>query len=178
MSQVPTYSSMPTTRWTGSPGARRPFEKAKAEDKPVFLSIGYSSCHWCHVMAHECFEDDEVASLMNDTFVNVKVDREELPHIDHIYMQACQVLTGSGGWPLTIVMTPEKEPFFAATYLPKHSRSGLMGMMDLVSATRNPLERQEGPGHQRGCRDYSDGQAFRHCTDRAGHEPEAPRSGL
>ena len=114
------------------PWGEEAFEKAKLEDKPVFLSIGYSSCHWCHVMAHECFEDDEVASLMNDTFVNVKVDREELPHIDHIYMQACQVLTGSGGWPLTIVMTPEKEPFFAATYLPKHSRSGLMGMMDLV----------------------------------------------
>ncbi len=119
------------------PWGEEAFLKAKAEDKPVFLSIGYSACHWCHVMAHECFEDNEVASLMNDTFVNVKVDREELPHIDHIYMQACQVLTGSGGWPLTIVMTPDKEPFFAATYLPKHSRSGLMGMMDLVGTLGN-----------------------------------------
>jgi len=114
------------------PWAEEAFARAKAEDKPVFLSIGYSSCHWCHVMAHESFEDEEVASLMNKTFINVKVDREELPHIDAVYMQACQVLTGSGGWPLTIVMTPGKEPFFAATYLPKHSRGGLMGMMELI----------------------------------------------
>lgn len=114
------------------PWGREAFAKAEAEDKPIFLSIGYSSCHWCHVMAHECFEDDEVAALMNETFVNIKVDREELPHIDAIYMQACQVLAGNGGWPLTIVMTPGREPFFAATYLPKHSRQGLTGMMELI----------------------------------------------
>lgn len=114
------------------PWSDEAFAQAKAQNKPVFLSIGYSSCHWCHVMAHECFEDKEVASLMNTAFINIKVDREELPHIDHIYMQACQILTGSGGWPLTVVMTPDRQPFFAATFLPKHTRQGLMGMMDLI----------------------------------------------
>src|SRR5512137_2416871 len=119
------------------PWKEEAFEKARLEDKPVFLSIGYSTCHWCHVMAHECFEDEETASLMNETFVSIKVDREELPHIDHVYMQVCQVLTGSGGWPLTIIMTPDKQPFFAATYLPKHTRGGLMGMMELIPLIGN-----------------------------------------
>lgn len=108
------------------------FEKARKEDKPVFLSIGYATCHWCHVMAHESFEDSEVASLMNEAFVNVKVDREERPDIDNTYMTICQMLTGSGGWPLTIVMTPDKEPFFAATYIPKDSFTNRIGMMDLI----------------------------------------------
>ncbi len=108
------------------------FEKARAEDKPIFLSIGYSTCHWCHVMEKESFEDPEVASLMNEAFVSVKVDREERPDLDHIYMTVCNMMTGSGGWPLTIIMTPEKEPFFAATYIPKDNRYGRMGMMDLV----------------------------------------------
>jgi uncharacterized protein YyaL (SSP411 family) len=112
------------------------FEKASIEKKPVFLSIGYSACHWCHVMAHESFEDEEVAALINETFVPVKVDREEMPHIDSIYMQACQVLTGSGGWPLTVFLTPGRQPFFAATYLPKHSRQGLMGLMELIPLIR------------------------------------------
>ena len=108
------------------------FEKAKTEDKPVFLSIGYATCHWCHVMAHESFEDEEVAELMNDAFVNIKVDREERPDIDNTYMTICQMLTGRGGWPLTIVMTPDKDPFFAGTYLPRESRGQQLGMMDLV----------------------------------------------
>ena len=108
------------------------FEKAAKEDKPVFLSIGYATCHWCHVMEHESFEDPIVASLMNEAFVNVKVDREERPDIDQVYMAVCQMLTGSGGWPLTIIMTPDKKPFFAATYIPKQSRYGRMGMVDLV----------------------------------------------
>lgn len=108
------------------------FEKAKSEDKPVFLSIGYATCHWCHVMAHESFEDDKVAELMNDAFVNIKVDREERPDIDNTYMTVCQMLTGRGGWPLTIVMTPDKEPFFAGTYLPKESRGQQLGMTDLI----------------------------------------------
>lgn len=108
------------------------FVKARKEDKPVFLSIGYATCHWCHVMAHESFEDIEVASLMNQAFVNVKVDREERPDIDNTYMTICQMLTGSGGWPLTIVMTPDKEPFFAATYIPKDSYTNRIGMMDLI----------------------------------------------
>jgi uncharacterized protein len=108
------------------------FDKAKREDKPVFLSIGYATCHWCHVMAHESFEDAEVAGLMNDAFVNIKVDREERPDIDNTYMTVCQLLTGHGGWPLTVIMTPEKKPFFAATYIPKESRFNRLGMKDLV----------------------------------------------
>ncbi len=109
------------------------FEKARKEDKPVFLSIGYSTCHWCHVMAHESFEDEEVAKLMNDTFVSIKVDREERPDVDAVYMQVCQMLTGSGGWPLTIIMMPDRRPFFAGTYIPKQSAYGRMGMMELIN---------------------------------------------
>jgi uncharacterized protein YyaL (SSP411 family) len=108
------------------------FAKAHKEDKPIFLSIGYSTCHWCHVMAHESFEDPEVARLMNEALVSVKVDREERPDIDGIYMSVCQIMTGRGGWPLTIIMTPEKKPFFAGTYFPKQSRLGQIGMVDLV----------------------------------------------
>jgi uncharacterized protein YyaL (SSP411 family) len=108
------------------------FGEARARDKPVFLSIGYSTCHWCHVMEAECFDDPEVAALMNDAFVSVKVDREERPDLDGRYMEVCQLLTGSGGWPLSIVMTPEKEPFFAATYIPKTGGYGRPGMLELV----------------------------------------------
>lgn len=108
------------------------FEKARAENKPIFLSIGYSTCHWCHVMERESFEDEEVAALLNEHFVAIKVDREERPDIDHIYMNVCQAMTGQGGWPLTIVMTPEKRPFLAATYIPKHQKYGRYGLMDLL----------------------------------------------
>ncbi|MDO8672425.1 MAG: thioredoxin domain-containing protein [Dehalococcoidia bacterium] len=108
------------------------FAKAAREDKPIFLSIGYSTCHWCHVMAHESFEDARVGELMNETFVSIKVDREERPDIDMIYMAVCQMLTGSGGWPLTILMTPDKKPFYAATYIPKENAFGHVGMIELV----------------------------------------------
>ncbi len=108
------------------------FEKARKEDKPIFLSIGYSTCHWCHVMAHESFEDEEVAKLMNEVFVSIKVDREERPDIDAVYMSVCQAMTGSGGWPLTIIMTPDKKPFFSATYIPKRSKYGRIGMLELI----------------------------------------------
>jgi uncharacterized protein YyaL (SSP411 family) len=108
------------------------FKKAKNEDKPIFLSIGYSTCHWCHVMEHESFEDQDVADLMNDAFVSIKVDREERPDIDKVYMQVATMMTGRGGWPLTILMTPDKEPFYAATYIPKEGRYGRIGMMDLI----------------------------------------------
>jgi uncharacterized protein YyaL (SSP411 family) len=118
------------------PWGPQAFEKARREDKPVFLSIGYSTCHWCHVMAHESFEHPEVARLMNETFVSIKVDREERPDIDNVYMRACQVMTGSGGWPLTIITTPDKKPFFAATYVPRESRFGLVGMMELIPQVR------------------------------------------
>ena len=108
------------------------FEKARGEDKPIFLSIGYSTCHWCHVMEHESFQDPEVARLMDEVFVSIKVDREERPDIDSIYLTASQMMTGSGGWPLTIIMTPDKKPFFAATYVPKESRFRRIGMLELI----------------------------------------------
>ncbi len=108
------------------------FTAAKNENKPIFLSIGYSTCHWCHVMEKESFEDEEVAALMNDTFVSIKVDREERPDIDGIYMTVCQAITGSGGWPLTVIMTPEQKPFFAGTYFPKEDRFGRMGMINMA----------------------------------------------
>lgn len=108
------------------------FEKAQKENKPVFLSIGYATCHWCHVMAHESFEDEEIAQLLNRSFVCVKVDREERPDIDSTYMTVCQMLNGHGGWPLTIIMTPEKEPFFAGTYIPKEARFQRIGLRQLL----------------------------------------------
>lgn len=114
------------------PWGKEAFDRAHAENKPIFLSIGYSTCHWCHVMERESFEDAEVAHVMNETFISIKVDREERPDLDHVYMTVCQMLTGSGGWPLNIVMTPDKKPFFGATYIPKESRFGRLGMMDLV----------------------------------------------
>ncbi|MFO7952684.1 MAG: thioredoxin domain-containing protein [Bacillota bacterium] len=108
------------------------FTRAKAEGKPIFLSIGYSTCHWCHVMEEESFEDEEVAGLLNELFIPVKVDREERPDLDQIYMNACQALTGQGGWPLTVFLTPGKKPFFAATYLPKYPRLGLSGLTEVL----------------------------------------------
>jgi hypothetical protein len=108
------------------------FEAAQAQNKPVFLSIGYSTCHWCHVMAHESFENPAIAERMNQTFINVKVDREERPDIDTVYMTVCQAITGSGGWPLTIIMTPDKKPFFAGTYFPPENRHGRIGMPELT----------------------------------------------
>ena len=114
------------------PWSEAAFLKAEKEDKPVFLSIGYSTCHWCHVMEKESFEDEEIAELMNDAFVSIKVDREERPDIDGIYMSVCQMLTGSGGWPLTLIITPDKKPFFAGTYFPKDSRFGRPGMKELI----------------------------------------------
>ena len=113
------------------------FTKAIREDKPIFLSIGYSTCHWCHVMERESFEDTAVAQLLNETFVSIKVDREERPDIDKVYMNVCQLMTGSGGWPLTIIMTPEKKPFFAATYIPKESRMGMLGLVELLGKIRS-----------------------------------------
>ncbi|MEI3101932.1 MAG: thioredoxin domain-containing protein [Oscillospiraceae bacterium] len=110
------------------------FYRADHEDKPIFLSIGYSTCHWCHVMAHESFEDSQVAELLNRYYIPVKVDREERPDVDSVYMKACVALTGSGGWPLTIIMTPDKLPFFAGTYIPKNSRGGQAGLIPLLSA--------------------------------------------
>lgn len=104
------------------PWGEEAFARAKAEDKPILLSVGYAACHWCHVMERESFEDDETAALMNQYFVNVKVDREERPDVDSIYMTAVQALTGSGGWPMTVFLTPDGAPFFAGTYFPPEDR--------------------------------------------------------
>ncbi len=108
------------------------FGKARSENKPVFLSIGYSTCHWCHVMEHESFMDDEVAALLNKYFICIKVDREERPDIDSVYMNVCQMLTGSGGWPLTLALTADRKPFYASTYIPKNSAYGRIGLMELL----------------------------------------------
>jgi uncharacterized protein YyaL (SSP411 family) len=113
------------------------FARAVAEDKPIFLSIGYSTCHWCHVMERESFEDEEVARLLNKHFISIKVDREERPDVDHIYMSVCQALTGHGGWPLTIVMTPDRKPFYAGTYFPKNSRGGYPGIIEVLQRINN-----------------------------------------
>ena len=118
------------------PWGEEAFSAARDLDRPIFLSIGYATCHWCHVMEHESFEDEDVARLMNESFVNVKVDREERPDIDGIYMAVAQMATGHGGWPLTIVMTPDRLPFFSGTYFPRESRFGRPGMLDLVPRIR------------------------------------------
>ena len=120
------------------------FEKAKADDKPVLLSIGYSSCHWCHVMAHESFEDESIAQLMNEHFVNIKADREERPDVDAVYMRAVVAMTGRGGWPLTVFLTPEGRPFFGGTYFPPESRHGLPAFRQvLLSVSRSYQERRD-----------------------------------
>ncbi|OQX26322.1 MAG: thioredoxin domain-containing protein [Desulfobacteraceae bacterium IS3] len=112
------------------------FAKARAENKPVFLSVGYATCHWCHVMEKESFEDSEAAGYLNDIFVCIKVDREERPDIDAVYMAVCHLMNRTGGWPLTVLMTPDKKPFFAATYLPKTSRFGRMGLIELCQGVK------------------------------------------
>ena len=122
------------------PWGEEAFEKARKEDKPIFLSIGYSTCHWCHVMAHESFENDTVAAILNENYVPVKVDREERPDVDSVYMKACVALNGSGGWPLTVVMTPEQQPFFVGTYLPPENRGGRLGLISLLEALSRKWE--------------------------------------
>ncbi|MBQ7796652.1 MAG: thioredoxin domain-containing protein [Lachnospiraceae bacterium] len=116
------------------PWCEEAFRRAEREDKPIFLSIGYSTCHWCHVMAHESFEDKEIAGILNQYFVSIKVDKEERPDIDSIYMSVCQAFTGSGGWPTTIFMSPDQRPFFAGTYFPKTARYGQPGLKELLLA--------------------------------------------
>ena len=124
------------------PWGKEAFNKALELDRPIFLSIGYSTCHWCHVMEEESFEDEEVAKLLNENFISIKVDREERPEIDHLYMTVCQAMTGRGGWPLTIIMTPNKDPFFAGTYFPKRGRRGRPGMMELLPSVSQAWEKE------------------------------------
>ena len=122
------------------PWCEEAFRKAREEDKPVFLSIGYSTCHWCHVMARESFEDAQIAKLLNQYFVSIKVDREERPDVDSIYMAVCQAFTGSGGWPTSIFMTPDQKPFFAGTYFPRHSRGQMIGFVALLQVIHDMWE--------------------------------------
>src|SRR6187551_1092813 len=110
------------------------FAEAVARDVPVLLSVGYAACHWCHVMAHECFEDDATATAMNTAFVNIKVDREERPDIDAVYMEATQAMTGQGGWPMTCILTPDGAPFFAGTYFPRAARMGMPAFGQVLEA--------------------------------------------
>jgi uncharacterized protein YyaL (SSP411 family) len=119
------------------PWSEEAFARAKAENKPIFLSIGYATCHWCHVMEEESFEDEEMARHLNDTFICIKVDREERPDIDAVYMAACQMMTGSGGWPMNLFLTPDKEPFYAATYIPKSGRFGRAGLIELCEQIKH-----------------------------------------
>src|SRR5687767_2027332 len=127
-------------------------ERARREDKPILLSIGYAACHWCHVMAHESFEDPEIARLMNERFVCIKVDREERPDVDSIYMDAVQAMSGHGGWPMTVFLTPSGEPFFAGTYFPPEDRSGMPGFRRVLQAVseawRDRREQLLGQGRQ------------------------------
>src|ERR687891_625742 len=116
------------------PWGEEAFERARAEDKPVLLSVGYAACHWCHVMEHESFEDPETAEVMNKLFVSIKVDREERPDIDAIYMEAVQMMTGSGGWPMTVWITPEGRPFYGGTYYPPEDRHGMPSFRRVLEA--------------------------------------------
>lgn len=126
------------------PWCNEAFERAEREDKPIFLSIGYSTCHWCHVMAHESFEDAQIAEILNQHFISIKVDKEERPDIDSIYMSVCQAFTGSGGWPTTIFLTPQQKPFFAGTYFPKTARYGQIGLKELLEAIQEKWKNDRG----------------------------------
>src|SRR5262249_55220241 len=125
------------------------FERAHAEDRPILLSVGYAACHWCHVMEEESFENEDTARLMNKHFVSIKVDREERPDIDALYMEAVQALTGSGGWPMTVFLTPDGAPFYAGTYFPARDRYGMPGFPRLLTTIVNLwLTRREEAEHQ------------------------------
>src|SRR5437868_9737136 len=139
------HAHNPVDWWPWSPAA---LARAAHEGKPILLSIGYAACHWCHVMERESFEDEATASMMNEHFVCIKVDREERPDIDGIYMQATQAMTGQGGWPMTVFLTPRGEPFFAGTYFPPDDRMGmpsfrrvLAGVADAWSNRKDSIER-------------------------------------
>src|SRR5262249_24445427 len=117
-------------------------DKSRAENKPILLSIGYAACHWCHVMEHESFEDEGTAALMNERFVSIKVDREERPDLDGIYMQAVQAMTGHGGWPMTVFLTPEGVPFYGGTYFPPAGRPGIPGVWRVLTTRSAALHAQ------------------------------------
>jgi uncharacterized protein YyaL (SSP411 family) len=125
------HADNPVHWWPWSEGA---FDAAAERQVPVFLSVGYAACHWCHVMAHESFEDQQTAALINEHFVAIKVDREERPDVDAVYMQATQALTGQGGWPMSVFLTPDRKPFYAGTYFPPTPRHGLPSFQQVLQA--------------------------------------------
>ena len=126
------------------PWGEEALSRAQAEDKPIMLSIGYSACHWCHVMAHESFENIDIAGLMNENFINIKVDREERPDLDIVYMKTVQAITGSGGWPLTVFLTPDGKPFFGGTYFPPEDRHGLPGLPRVLRTVIDVYQNRRG----------------------------------
>jgi uncharacterized protein YyaL (SSP411 family) len=148
--------------------------RAQAEDKPILLSIGYSACHWCHVMEHESFENAETAALMNENFVSIKVDREERPDLDSIYMAAVQSLSGHGGWPMTVFLTPQGKPFFAGTYFPPEDRHGLPGFKTVLRSVARAYR------EQRAEIDQAANDLTEFLDDRAGlpPRPEALEAGV
>jgi uncharacterized protein len=158
------HADNPVDWW---PWSEEAFAEARRRDVPVLLSVGYSACHWCHVMAHESFEDPAVAAVMNELFVNVKVDREERPDVDAVYMDAVQAMTGHGGWPMTVFLTPAGEPFFGGTYFPKVRRGGLPAFVDLCRAVHDAWRER---------RDEVTGQAER-LTESLGRMGRLPSSG-
>jgi uncharacterized protein YyaL (SSP411 family) len=126
------------------PWGEEALQKALDEDKPIFLSIGYSACHWCHVMAHESFEDDQVAAILNEHFVSIKVDREERPDLDQIYITAVQAMTGSGGWPMSVFLTPGADPFYGGTYFPPSPRYGMSSFTQVLNAIIDAWQNRRG----------------------------------
>src|SRR5215471_2755354 len=149
------------------PWGAEAFDKARREDKPIFLSIGYSTCHWCHVMEHESFENAEVASVLNDAFVSIKVDREERPDVDRVYMTFVQSTTGSGGWPMTVFLTPELKPFYGGTYFPPSSKWGRPGFVDLLGEIARVWT------HDRARVDYASAELFDRLKAVAGADGRA-----
>ena len=137
------HKDNPVDWWEWGPDA---LAEAKRSNRPVLLSVGYAACHWCHVMAHESFEDPDAAAAMNELFINIKVDREERPDVDHVYMSALQALGERGGWPLTMFLTPEGEPFWGGTYFPQEHRFGRPGFVTVLREVARRLSRGAGPG--------------------------------
>ena len=153
------------------------FEKARREDKPVFLSIGYSACHWCHVMERESFENEEIAALLNEHLVAVKVDREERPDVDEVYMSAAQTMVGRGGWPISALLSPDGRPLFGGTYFPPEDRHGRAGLPDASSRSSPRRGASGATSWRRGPTDLRRGREANRITERAGREPRAAATG-
>ncbi|MEM4343955.1 MAG: thioredoxin domain-containing protein, partial [Candidatus Caldarchaeum sp.] len=147
------------------------FEKARVENKLIFLSIGYSSCHWCHVMERESFEDKQIADILNTYYVPVKVDREERPDVDELYMKAVMLMTGHGGWPLTVILTPDLKPVFGGTYFPPRRRGGLRGLDEILRAVAD-LWRRSPDELRRAAEQTSSVVKSLYMVEPAGQEPE------